>query len=106
MAELPKYRFAIVPASAAAAIASVPVRLIKVVLFGGSADSQVEFKNAATDTGDVLLTLAALLDTSFTVSMADVGGLAFSTACFCKPAGTGAIAYVWWEPMQTQVAHP
>ena len=104
MPELPKYRFTVVPASAAAALSSSPVRLIKVELAGGSAASKVEFKNAATDTGSVLLTINALTNDQKGADMQNVGGLAFSTACFCKPAGTGAIAYVWWEPMQTQVA--
>lgn len=104
MSDLPKYRFSIVPASAAAALSSSPVRLIKVELMGGSAASKVEFKNAATDTGDILLTVNALTSDQKGVDLTSVGGLAFSTACFCKPAGNGAIAYVWWEPMQTQVA--
>jgi hypothetical protein len=72
-------------------------RLFKVILFGGSADSQVEFKNAATDTGDVLLSVNTLAKTTREISLSDVGGLTFSTAIYCKPAGTGAICYVWYE---------
>lgn len=104
MSELPKYRFTVVPASTPAALSSAPVRLIKVHIAGGSAASKVEFKNAATDTGDILLTVNALTNDSKGEDMESVGGIPFSTACYCKPAGTGAIAYVWWEPMQTQVA--
>lgn len=93
-----KHGYQIVPAATAAKVgATGERRLMKVVLFGGSADSQVEFKNAATDTGDVLFSCNALLDTSFEVSFTDVGGIPFSTAMFCKPAGTGAIAHVWFE---------
>ena len=95
---VPLFSYQVVPASAAAQVgATGERRLMKVVLFGGSADSQVEFKNAATDTGDVLFTVNALLDTSFTVDFTDVGGIIFSTAIFCKPAGTAAIAYVWYD---------
>ena len=72
-------------------------RLMGVILFGGSADSQVEFKNAATDTGTVLLSLNCKAGTSTGVDLSALGGLAFSTAIFCKPAGTGAICYVWYE---------
>ena len=96
---LPKYRFTVVPASSAAALSASPVRLIKVHLAGGSAASKVEFKNAATDTGDVLLTVNALTNDSKGEDLSSVGGIPFTTACFCKPAGTGAIAYVWWEPL-------
>lgn len=72
-------------------------RLMGVILFGGSADSQVEFKNAATDTGTVLLSLNCLAKTTTGVDLTALGGLDFSTAIFCKPAGTGAICYVWYE---------
>lgn len=93
-----KFQYQVVTAASAARLGVVsPGRLMKVVLFGGTADSQVEFKNAATDTGDVLLTVNALLDTSFEVSFVDVGGIEFDTAIFCKPAGAGAIAHCWFE---------
>jgi hypothetical protein len=89
---------AIVPASAAAQVGETGARrLMGVILFGGSADSQVEFKNAATDTGDVLLSLNCMAGTSTGVDLSALGGLPFSTAMFCKPAGTGAICYVWYE---------
>lgn len=91
------YSTAIVPASAAAQVGTGARRLMGVILFGGSADSQVEFKNAATDTGTVLLSLNCLAKTSTGVDLSALGGLGFSTAIFCKPAGTGAICYVWYE---------
>ncbi len=95
---LPLYKTATVITASAARVGDTGQRrLMKVVLFGGTADSQVEFKNAATDTGTVLLTVNALLDTSFEVDFTDVGGLIFGTAIFCKPAGAGAIAYVWFD---------
>jgi hypothetical protein len=77
---------------------------MKIVLFGGSAASQVELKNAATDTGTVLYGLNTPTADSRKDDFSNVGGIAFPVGCFVKPAGTGAIAYVWWEPMQTQVA--
>jgi len=98
MQSLPLYNTATVVAATPAKVGATGLRrLLRVVLFGGSADSQVEFKNAATDTGDVLLSVNALLDTTMDVDLTSVGGLVFDTAMFCKPAGTGAIAYVWYE---------
>ena len=92
------YSTAIVPAATPAKVGATGARrLMACVLFGGSADSQVEFKNAATDTGTVLLSLNCLAKTSTGVDLSALGGLPFDTAMFCKPAGTGAICYVWYE---------
>lgn len=96
--DAPLFSTAIVPATTPAKVGATGARrLLGVILFGGSADSQVEFKNAATDTGDVLLSLNCLAGTSTGVDLSSLGGIAFDTAMFCKPAGTGAICYVWYE---------
>lgn len=87
----------VVTATAALVGAAGNRRLMGVVLFGGSANSQVEFKNAITDTGTVLLGLNCLASTTTWVDLSELGGIAFDTGIFCKPAGTGAIAYVWYE---------
>ena len=71
-------------------------RLVRVVMYC-AADGICEFKNAATDTGDVLLTVSGLSKTTVDVDLADVGGLVFSTAIYAKPTGTGNIVYVWFE---------
>jgi len=92
------YQTQIVPASYAAQVGTTGVRrLMGVVLFGGSGASHVEFKNAATYTGTVLLGLNCAAGSSTGVDLSQLGGITFSTAIFCKPAGTGAIAYVWFE---------
>jgi hypothetical protein len=101
---LPKYRVAIVPTATPAAAGSGPVRVMKISLKGGSAASSVELKNAATDTGDVLFTFNALTNDQKDISFEDVGGIPFSIGCFVKPAGTAAIAHIWFEPMQAQSA--
>lgn len=95
----PQYQTAIVPASAAAKVGDTGARrLMKAILTAGSgAAGTVEFKNAATDTGTVLLTLAAVTGSSIEVDFCEVGGLPFDTAMFCKPAGTGAICHVWYD---------
>ena len=94
----PLYSTQVVPASAAAKIAATGgIRIMAVLLYPAAANSIVELKNAATDTGDVLLTVSAIANGhSEFVDLSELGGLYFSTACFCKPAGSGAIAYVWY----------
>ena len=72
-------------------------KIWKVCLAGGSAASKLELKNAATDTGDVLFTLNALTNDYKSESFSDVGSIPFSTACYAKLSGTGALAYVWYE---------
>ena len=95
---VPSYMTAIVPASTAAQVGSTGQRrLMGCVLFGGSAASQVEFKNAASDTGTVLLGLNCAAGSSTGVDLSELGGIIFSTAMFCKPAGTGAICYVFYD---------
>ena len=96
---VPQYKYQIVPASATAQVGTTAQRrLMKVVLTAGSgAAGTVEFKNAATDTGDVLFTVAAVAGTSREIDLCEVGGIPFSTAIFCKPAGTGAICHVWFD---------
>src|SRR5688572_22735960 len=101
---LPKYILQSVPTATAAAVGSGPVRVMQISLAGGSAASKVELKNAATDTGDVLFTLNAITTEQASISFEDVGGILFSVGCFAKPAGTAAIAYIWYEPAQTQAA--
>jgi hypothetical protein len=97
-AQFPNCQVAIVPATAAAIVGIAGQRILrKVVIGGATANATVQFKNAATDTGDVLLTLSCLANDSKEFSFDDVGGIVFSTAMYCKPAGTGAIAYVWYD---------
>lgn len=93
---LPLYQTQTVPTATPARL-GVGKRLMGFVLFGGSADSQVEFKNATSDTGTVLMGANALADTTVVVDLTPFGGVEFSTAIFCKPAGTGAIVYAWFE---------
>lgn len=95
---LPLFKTATVTAASPAQVGITGVRrLMAVSLAGGSAASKVEFKNAATDTGTVLFTLNALTNDNKFVDFSDLGGILFDTAIFCKPAGTGAIAYVWFD---------
>lgn len=91
--DMPKYKLTTVPVATPAALGST--RLIAVSLYGGSAASSVEFKDAATDTGTVLFSLDIPIGTSIFVNFECLGGIAFETNIFCKPAGAGAIVYAW-----------
>jgi len=73
-------------------------RLMKVVVYAATDTLKVEFKNGATDTGTVLLTLQGQDDgPSISYDFTSVGGIMFTTAMFCKPVGTGGIVYVWYD---------
>lgn len=91
------YHLQAVPTATPAALEARPVRLMAVYLYGGSAASSVEFKNAATDTGTVLFSMDTLTASGQFVDLSPFGGINFSVGCFVKPAGTGAIAYCWFE---------
>ena len=93
---MPQYRTAtVVTATPAQVGETAPRRLLGVVMYC-AANGICEFKNAATDTGDVLLTIAGLASTITSVDLTQLGGLAFSTAIYAKPTGTGNIVYVWF----------
>ena len=86
-----------VPAATPAKLGATKPTLLKgFLLFGGSAATSVEFKNAASDTGDVLLSANVAANESLWVDLEQVGGIMFGTAIFCKPAGTGAICYAFF----------
>lgn len=87
-----------VPVATAAALGSGPVILRGFYLYGGSANSSVEFKNAATDTGTVLFSADVLIASGQFIDLTMInGGIPFSVGCFCKPAGAGAIVYAWYD---------
>ena len=88
--------------------ASVQIKATKgkiwaIQIEGGTSASSIDIKNAATDTGDILIgATAPFTDTdassqsSVFLSYVGVGGIDFSTAMYAVLAGTGAIAYVWF----------
>ncbi len=86
-----------VPVASAAALGSGPVTLLGFYLYGGSANSSVQFKNAATDTGTVLFSADTLIASGQWVDLSEFGGIAFSVGCFCKPAGAGSIVYAFYD---------
>lgn len=82
---------------ATAARLGVGKRLMAFYMYPAAANSTVEFKDATTDTGTVLLTAATLANQGHFVDLTDIGGLEFSTAIFCKPAGANSIVYCWFQ---------
>lgn len=97
MSSMSKYNRQTVPVASAARLGAKPVTLMGFYLYGGSANSSVEFKNAATDTGTVLFSADTLIASGQFVDLTEFGGITFDVGCFCKPAGTGAIVYAWYE---------
>ena len=72
-------------------------RIHRVVVGGQTASGKAVFDNSADGTGTVLLTVSELANDECDIDLTTVGGLVFSTACYCTLTGTGAIAYVWWS---------
>lgn len=97
MSAQPRFILQAVPVATAAALGPGPCRLMKVVIGNHTANTTVQFKNALTDTGTVILTLSALANDGADFDFTEVGGIAFTTGCFVKPAGTNSIAYCWFE---------
>jgi uncharacterized membrane protein YgdD (TMEM256/DUF423 family) len=94
---LAQYNLQAVPVATAARLGARATRLMAVYLYAGSAASSVEFKNAATDTGTVLFSMDTLTASGQFVDLTPLGGIAFDVGCFCKPAGTVALVYAWFE---------
>lgn len=91
------YQLQAVPTATAARLGAKAVRLVAVYLYGGSGASSCEFKNAATDTGTVLFSMDTLTASGQFVDLRGDLSITFDVGCFVKPAGTGAIAYCWYE---------
>jgi hypothetical protein len=97
MSSMSKYNLQTVPVATAARLAAKPVKLMAFLLFGGSGATSVEFKNAATDTGTVLLSANVAIANTLFIDLSTYGGVTFDVGCFVKPAGAGAICYCWYE---------
>ena len=96
-ASLPLYKTATVVTATPAQVGVTAPRVLKRVVMYCAATGICEFKNAATDTGDVLLTITGLTNTTVDVDLTSIGGIAFSTAIYAKPTGTGNIVYVFYD---------
>lgn len=93
---VPLYKTQTVPVATATTLGSGPTVLKGFYLYGGSAASSVEFKDALTDTGTVLFSADCAIGIGQFVDLTPFGGIEFATGCFCKPAGAGAIVYAWF----------
>lgn len=72
-------------------------KLMAFSLYTASANSVVEFIDSADDSGTVLLTAKGLANTTVAINLTDFGGLAFGTALYCKPVGSSAVCYIWYQ---------
>lgn len=90
--------------SSAAAITSIPGRVFAVLLEGGTDASSIDFTNDADGNGTPVVGVTApFTDTDASaagtvfVDFTSLGGVNFSSKIYGKLAGTGAIAYVWYD---------
>jgi hypothetical protein len=98
MAVLPLFKVQTVPTATAAVLGSGNVKLMAFMVVGGSDASGVEFKNAGSDTGTVLISYkVGTAVSSPLIDLSELGGVDFSVGCWCKPSGTGCVVYCWFE---------
>ena len=94
-----KYKLQAVTAATPAVLTpSGAARLMACLVYSVTDVTKVEFKDATSDTGTVLLTVQGGDDTaSVLYNFTELGGIEFGTGCWVKPVGTGGIVYCWYE---------
>jgi len=97
MPNYPLYQTQTVPTATPAQVGTTGSRTLRRIVMYCAANGICEFKNAATDTGTVLLTVSGLANTTVDIDLTSVGGLVFSTAIYAKPTGAGNLVYVWYD---------
>ena len=95
MSNLPKHRFIRIGSSAA--IAAIPARVYGVMVVGGSAATTLKLYDAADGSGTPTIEFAAAIGTTVFVDLTEVGPVDFPTKLYAAIAGTGGIAYVWYD---------
>lgn len=95
MSNLAKHRFIRVTESAA--LAAIPARVYGVMVVGGSAATTLKLYNAANGDGTQTIEFAAAIGTTLFVDLTEVGPVEFSAKLYAVLAGTGGIAYVWYD---------
>ncbi len=83
--------------AASAQVSAVPVVLIAFLIVGGTANTQLEIKDALTDTGDAAVEGKALIQDSKFYDFAPLGGVPFDTGMFAVLTGAGGVVYIWTE---------
>jgi len=78
------------------AVSAVPGRIWAVELLAGSDASKVEFTNDADGSGTNVVEINTAANQGVYRSYADIGGINFSSKCYCDITGTGAVAYIWY----------
>lgn len=95
MPDLPKHKFARVASSAKVADAS---RLYAMMIVGGSgAAGTLKVMNTANGSGDPTVECAAVTGATTFVDFSLLGPVILTTALYVTLAGSGAVAYVWYD---------
>lgn len=94
--DLPKHRLTLV--SESAAISAVPTHVFKIVLVPAAAKALLKLTNDANGAGTAVISSQAVTDgAAVELDFEDVGGIAFTSKCYATLAGSGALAYIWWD---------
>ena len=89
------YKFTAVLTATAADAAIGGGRIMAISLEGGSDASSVDIFNAASETGTAIYTMSVGTALSQFHDFSELGGISCPTGVWVKPAGTGAICYIW-----------
>ena len=83
--------------TASGAVSGSPALVFAYKLVAGSAAATSSLTNDATGAGDPLDQLAAVTGSTEESDYSDRGPVTFDSKLYCVLAGTGAVAYVWWD---------
>lgn len=92
---LPKHNVTRIATSAA--VKATAAHVYGIQLIGGSAAATLKLTNDANGSGTGVVEAAAPIGATVFIDFTDLGPVAFSTALYATIAGTGAIAYIWWD---------
>lgn len=88
----------------AAVLKASPGRVLAVLIEGGTAASSIDFTNDGDGSADPLIGVTvpftdsdASAASTYFLDLSHFGGVYFSVAIYAKLAGTGAIAYIWYD---------
>ena len=78
------------------AVSAVPGRIWAIELAAGSDASKVELTNDADGGGTNVVVVNTAANQGVFRDYVELGGIAFSSKCYCDITGTGAVAFIWY----------
>lgn len=72
-------------------------RLYGILLVGGSAATTVKIFDTVDGSGTETVGAATAIGTSVFIDFEELGPVMFSSYMYVTPAGTGGVAYVWYD---------